>query len=331
MEQKVGSLISAINESVGAKKPFLFIIDFNCEHPIVRFLNEIDPEEILYDFKGFTNLPTYTKSNNNAPFYFRKFPIPYSTYRERFDRVRKELLQGNSYLLNLTFPTPVETSLTLQEIFIRSEAPYKLLLNKDNELKFVVFSPESFVNIKDGVIRSFPMKGTINASVPNAENIILKDAKELAEHSTIVDLIRNDLSMVANNVKLERFRYVERIKTNVSQLLQISSEISGTVKKELRNSYGELLALLLPAGSISGAPKCKTVQIIKEAEGYERGYYTGVFGYSDGEKLESAVMIRFIEQTQNNLCFKSGGGITIYSNPESEYRELIDKVYVPFN
>ncbi len=155
------------------------------------------------------------------------------------------------------------------------------------------------------------------------------DEKEKAEHATITDLIRNDLSMVANDVKVKRYRYVSQVKTVDSELLQVSSEITGTVKKEIQNSLGSLLSMLLPAGSITGAPKKKTVEIIKEAEQYNRGYFTGVFGYFDGKKLESAVMIRFIENISSNLFFKSGGGITVYSDAKSEYQELIDKVYVP--
>ena len=85
----------------------------------------------------------------------------------------------------------------------------------------------------------------------------------------------------------------------------------------------------MPAGSISGAPKEKTVQIIQQAENQPRGYYTGVFGIFDGESLQSAVAIRFIEQTDNGLVFRSGGGITVQSDVQEEYRELIQKVYVP--
>ena len=92
---------------------------------------------------------------------------------------------------------------------------------------------------------------------------------------------------------------------------------------------GAILASLLPAGSISGAPKEKTVQIIQQAENQPRGYYTGVFGIFDGESLQSAVAIRFIEQTDNGLVFRSGGGITVQSDVQEEYRELIQKVYVP--
>jgi para-aminobenzoate synthetase component 1 len=103
----------------------------------------------------------------------------------------------------------------------------------------------------------------------------------------------------------------------------------GKLPNDYAQRIGSILFELLPAGSISGAPKKKTVEVIKAAETYERGYYTGVFGYFDGETLDSGVMIRFIENINGKLYFKSGGGITTFSNAASEYQELTDKVYVP--
>jgi len=174
------------------------------------------------------------------------------------------------------------------------------------------------------------MKGTMDATLPDAENQLLNNEKELAEHYTIVDLIRNDLSMVSKNVKVERFRYIEHIKTNRNELLQMSSEISGELPLNYYETLGDLIFKLLPAGSISGAPKKKTVEIIRQAEQYDRGFYTGIFGIFDGENLDSGVMIRFIEQTAEGLFYKSGGGITAKSNCSEEYQELIAKIYVPF-
>jgi para-aminobenzoate synthetase component 1 len=173
------------------------------------------------------------------------------------------------------------------------------------------------------------MKGTIDAAIDNAAETILNDKKEYAEHCTIVDLIRNDLSMVAKDVFVERFRYIDKIKTHEKELLQVSSKISGQLGTNFHERVGDIIFGLLPAGSVSGAPKEKTVEIIKTAEGYERGYYTGVFGYFDGNTLDSGVMIRFIENINGQLYYKSGGGITVYSKSELEYQELIDKVYVP--
>jgi len=193
----------------------------------------------------------------------------------------------------------------------------------------LVLSPEIFVRIEGQTISSFPMKGTIDADIPDAENIILNDPKEMAEHATIVDLIRNDLSLVAEKVEVKRYRYIETIKTNKQDLLQVSSEITGLLPDDFRDRLGDILFELLPAGSICGAPKAKTLEIIQEAEGYDRGYYTGICGYFDGNNLDSGVMIRYMEQDGAQLTFKSGGGITSQSELIKEYEELIQKVYVP--
>jgi para-aminobenzoate synthetase component I len=227
--------------------------------------------------------------------------------------------------LNLTFPTRIRTNYSLFEIFLLSQAKFKLLF-KDH---FVVFSPEIFIQIKNNRIFSYPMKGTIDAGTVSAEEKILTDEKEIAEHYTIVDLIRNDLSIVAEKVRVDNFRYIDRIRTNTGCLLQVSSVISGDLEKTYNEKIGEIVFALLPAGSVTGAPKQKTVEIIMNVEGYQRGFYTGVFGYFDGTNLNSSVMIRFIEKTGDQLAYKSGGGITSFSDPVSEYQEMTDKVYVP--
>jgi para-aminobenzoate synthetase component 1 len=239
--------------------------------------------------------------------------------------VQSEIHLGNSFLVNLTQPTLVHTNHTLVELYNAGFAKYKLWLAG----KFAVFSPEAFVRIKGCTISSFPMKGTIDATWPDAENFILNDAKEMAEHATIVDLIRNDLSMVSSNVEVNRYRYVEKLHTNTHDLLQVSSEITGQLPHGFHSQLGDILFKLLPAGSICGAPKMNTLEIIENAEGYNRGFYTGVFGWFDGENLDSGVMIRFVEQMNDNLIFKSGGGITSQSDSKKEYEELIQKVYVP--
>ena len=173
------------------------------------------------------------------------------------------------------------------------------------------------------------MKGTIESEIENSEKRILEDTKEIAEHNTIVDLIRNDLSLIAENVSVDKFRYLELVKTNQKNLWQVSSQISGTLPNSYCENIGNIIFTLLPAGSISGAPKKKTVEIIKEAEKYERGYYTGVFGYFDGVNLDSCVLIRFLENNNGQFVYKSGGGITFMSEAEKEYEELLKKIYVP--
>jgi len=173
------------------------------------------------------------------------------------------------------------------------------------------------------------MKGTMDAGLPDAEKRLIESEKELAEHYTIVDLIRNDLSMVSKNVKVEKFRYIDHIKTHRKDLLQMSSKISGELEEGWQKHIGDILMNMLPAGSISGAPKKKTLEIIQEAEQYNRGYYSGIFGIFNGQNIDSGVMIRYIEKTDKGFIYKSGGGITAQSNWEEEYQELIDKIYVP--
>ncbi|MCD6365977.1 MAG: aminodeoxychorismate synthase component I [Bacteroidales bacterium] len=301
------------------KIPFLFVIDFEEREPFICPLNQIDVSQILYAVKLKTNA-------KNEPVgetvFFSKNPISRKTYFDAFEKVIHHINRGDSYLLNLTFPSSVDTNLSLREIFYLADAPYKLFM-KD---KFVCFSPESFVQIRDGKIFSYPMKGTIDAGLKNSEALLLNDRKELAEHYTIVDLIRNDLSQVARNVQVNKFRYVEKIITNGKSLLQTSSEISGDL---LTNDLGAIFKKLLPAGSISGAPKQKTMEIIQNVEITNRGFYTGVFGMFNGKTLDSAVMIRFVAQNENKLFYHSGGGIVSHSNPEKEFAELVDKIYLP--
>lgn len=315
--------IEQMNRWGKERKPFLFIFDYELQQPVVMSLEMATGNGIFFTFDNRTNAPLNHFSERE--FTFRKFPVPYTVFKKSFDQVVNEIQLGNSFLTNLTFPTPIETDLTLSEIFHRSKAPYKLLYKN----QFVLFSPESFIEIRKGIIASYPMKGTIDASIPEAETKILNDTKETAEHHTIVDLIRNDLSMVATNVKVERFRFLTRVKSREQELLQVSSEITGELPDDYLSHLGDIMMRLLPAGSICGAPKKRTLEIIRQSEIYQRGYYSGVFGVFDGEELHSAVMIRFIEKQADRYIFKSGGGITALSDPIKEYQELIDKIYVP--
>lgn len=315
--------LKQMNELGEKRIPFLFIINFDGSQAQVIPLSEVNPDVLLYDFPQFSNTPK--NSAGLIDFDFRIEPVNFARYAHAFDLVMRHLNYGDSFLTNLTMPSIVRSKHSLTEIYFVARARYKLWL-KD---QFVVFSPETFVTIQQGIIRSFPMKGTIDASVPQAESKLLASEKELAEHYTIVDLIRNDLSMVAKNVRVERFRSIERIQTHRHAILQMSSQIAGDLPKDFHARLGDIFVKLLPAGSITGAPKKKTVEIIREAEQYQRGYYTGVMGVYDGNDLYSAVMIRFLEKADGHFIYKSGGGITVQSHCEEEYQELIDKIYVP--
>lgn len=307
-----------------AGTPFLFGFDFELSEGF--FLeNPLQQSEILFDMAGIGN--GGTAWTTGSTFSFEAFPEEYDLYAGRFSQMMEGLRYGNSFLTNLTIRTPVATGLSLREIFHRSRAAYRLYLPG----RFVCFSPERFVRIEKGRISSNPMKGTIDAAAMHAEETILNDYKEKAEHATIVDLIRNDISRVAAGVRVNRFRYLDRVETNHGAILQVSSEIEGELPGNYAGKIGSLLVELLPAGSVSGAPKKATVDLIRRAEEQPRGFYTGVAGYFDGEDLDSCVLIRFIEATEDGLFFRSGGGITVNSDCRKEYAEALRKIYLPFN
>lgn len=307
------------------KVPFFFMIDFLVNKVEIFTENEIDKEVLLIDFQLFSNVKKQDVLNKKIE--LKSFPESLESFKKGFDHVQKNIRQGNSYLTNYTRKTRIETNLNLGEIFHHSHAKYKVLY-KDF---FVFFSPETFVKIIDDKILTYPMKGTIDASVKNAAEVLKNDKKEKAEHYTVVDLLRNDLSMVADDVKVDKFQYIDFLKTKQKDLYAMSSEISGNLKPEFKGRVGSIMKKLLPAGSILGAPKPKTLEVIIEAEGFDRGFYTGVCGWFDGKDLDSCVMIRFIEKEGDQLYFKSGGGITHMSKLEDEYQEMKNKIYVPIH
>ena len=392
-------IIDKINQLASQDEPFLFVINYQGDKAFIRLLSDINPEECLFDFEGRGNLSHVwketwkegtseeeTSEEEISETTWQIEPPLYEDYERSFNIVKSNIMAGNSYLTNLTCQVPVSCNLSLEEIFHRAKGKYKLLLKRkrtqaedkdhqkeeaqnkahlkeenteENLTPFVCFSPETFVRIKGGRIYSYPMKGTLDASLPDAEKQLMEDRKEAAEHATIVDLIRNDLSRVAENVRVDKYRYIDVLHTNKGDILQTSSEISGRLPEDYPHHLGEILDAQLPAGSITGAPKDKTMQIIQEAEGYDRGFYTGIMGIYDQGELNSAVMIRFIEEetspvdfetdgeknfkakegkasegkepkASRELYFKAGGGITSKSNCRREYEEVIQKIYLPF-
>lgn len=314
----------AMNRCGAAGRPFLFGVDFELHEGFFVENPCGAATDIRFVCGAADNL---SGGESTPPPVARIEPLrsDRAAYLQRFASIRRGLLRGDTFLANLTERTPVRCDLSLEEIFRYTCAPYRLLLPG----RAVCFSPECFVRIEGGCIRSFPMKGTIDAARPGAEAELLADYKETCEHRTIVDLIRNDLSRVADRVRVERFRYVEPIATSRGEILQTSSEIVGELRDGWREELGDILFSLLPAGSVSGAPKEATLRLIREAEGRPRGFYTGVFGYFDGRDLDSGVLIRYIERDSDGLWFRSGGGVTIHSDPQAEYDEVLTKIYLP--
>ena len=307
------------------KEPFLFVLSYDLSKFYIEKLSNL-PSTIKFELNFKEHQKTKTVQENKL----EKIPLSFKEYKKKFDILQNEIKEGNSYLLNLTAKTKIKTALSLENIYKNTQARFKLRFQNQNE-NFVCFSPERFVEIKKNKISTHPMKGTIDSSIINAQARILGDIKEMAEHTMVVDLLRNDLGIVGSKVRVDMFRYVEKINAGNKKLLQVSSKISANLQNNWHENIGDIITSILPAGSITGTPKKKTVEILNRVEDYDRSFYTGIFGVFDGINLDSSVMIRFIEANKDGQMFyKSGGGITIDSNVLNEYQELLDKIYLPF-
>lgn len=319
-----GEIVEELDRRGRTGESFFFLIDYRGRECLIDDLDPGSPAPFFASLSGRVNRPFPPKTPEEVRLTAR--PESYADYSRRFETIREGLRHGDSYLANLTLRTPIDPEGDPATLLSQLRAKYVVWLPE----RFLCFSPEPFVRISpDGIIHSHPMKGTIDAMLPDAEAQILADPKEQAESATIVDLIRNDLSFVATGVRVERYRYVERVETAKGALLQVSSEISGQLSSGWPARLGTLLDRLLPAGSITGAPKASTITLIDRAERHERGFYTGICGCFDGKSLDTGVLIRFIERQGDRYYYHAGGGITINSDCRSEYEEVIEKIYLP--
>jgi len=309
--------VNELNRLSLFRVPFLVIFDFELKSIVISKLDELEKNGIRFEI-----LQNLEDASNTKFSHLSKNPLSFDAYKKKFDLVIEEIKKGNVYLLNLCCKTEVKTEFSLEEIYENSKALMKLLVQD----RFVCFTPERFVTIDGDTIYTNPMKGTIKASIEGAKTKLLNDKKEIAEHIMIVDLLRNDLGMVARDIRVDSFRYIEQI----GDIYQTSSKISGKLQKSLNGNLGDILFSLLPAGSISGTPKKSALKIIKNIEGFERGFFSGVCGVYDGDRFESFVLIRFLEKEGERLFYKSGGGITLDSEAMLEYQEMIEKIYLPY-
>jgi len=321
---KINLIKDKINELAAFGQPFFFVINYELSEGIFTD-NPHNQNNVYFEFNGQGTKKSkkiYDKQN-----FVKVYPQSIESYKTKFDKVYSAFEQNRVEVVNLTTRTHIDPGITLEEIFIQSNSQYQIYLPE----QFVCFSPERFVRISEnGIISSNPMKGTINASIPDAERMVLDDPKEIAEHTATTQLIVDELSVIASDVKITRFRYIDRIESRNRTLLQVSSEVSGKLPDDYKLHMGDIIFSLLPAGSIAGTPKKEALNVISEIEEEPRGYYCGIAGYFDGKVLDTAVLIRFIEFDNNKYYYKSGSGITKDSICEKEYQEVLNKIYLPF-
>ncbi|RLQ95560.1 anthranilate synthase component I [Falsibacillus albus] len=205
-------------------------------------------------------------------------------------------------------------------------SPYMFYLDFED---YVVLgsSPESFIKLKDSKLTTNPIAGTRPRGETREKDALLEkellnDEKEIAEHKMLVDLGRNDIGRVCEvgSIKIPKFMAIERYK----YVMHIVSEVSGTLKNDL--SGVDALISCLPAGTVSGAPKIRAMQIINDLEDTKRGVYSGAIGYINANgDMDFALTIRTMVVKDQKAYVQAGAGIVYDSNPESEYQETLNK------
>lgn len=252
------------------------------------------------------------------------------TFCSMVEKAKHHIREGDIFQIVLSnrLEAPFSGSLfnTYRILRTMNPSPYMFYLS-GTDVEVAGASPETLVKLENGVLHTFPLAGTRPRGKTPAEDkaleeALLADEKELAEHNMLVDLGRNDLGKVSRfgSVSVERFHCIERY----SHVMHIGS----TVRGELREGLDALDAIsaVLPAGTLSGAPKIRACQLIGELENNKRGIYGGAIGYIDFTgNMDTCIAIRIAYQKNGRVFVRSGAGIVADSVPETEYQECINK------
>lgn len=246
------------------------------------------------------------------------------------ERAKHFIREGDIFQAVLSDPltAPAEGSLFDAYRVLRTEnpSPYMFYFSSD-DAEIAGASPETLVKLEDGTLHTFPLAGTkprgkTEAEDRRLERELLSDEKELAEHNMLVDLGRNDIGRISTlgSVQVERYLCVERF----SHVMHIGSTVSGRIRPD-RDAV-DAVDSILPAGTLSGAPKLRACQIIQELEGRKRGIYGGAIGYLDfAGNLDTCIAIRLAYKKNGCVCVQSGAGIVADSVPETEFTECMNK------
>lgn len=246
------------------------------------------------------------------------------------EKAKKHIFEGDIFQAVLSNPLTAKAQGSLFDTYrvlrASNPSPYMFYFSGDN-LEIAGASPETLVRLENGKLATFPLAGTrkrgANAEEDKKlEEELLHDEKELAEHTMLVDLGRNDLGKISRlgSVSVENFLSVQRF----SHVMHIGSTVVGEIAED--KDALDAIAAVLPAGTLSGAPKIRACEIIQELEQYKRGIYGGAIGYIDfSGNMDTCIAIRLAYKKGDTLCVQSGAGIVYDSNPESEFLECQNK------
>ncbi len=287
----------------------------------------------VYEIKNIINLIRNGKKKIEKPGHLLGKATPLfdkERYCDMVEKGKRYIKEGDIFqvVLSNRLSAPYEGSLLNAYRILRTinPSPYMFYFS-GTDVEVAGASPETLVKLEGGVLHTFPLAGTrprgksVKEDKENEESL-LNDEKELAEHNMLVDLGRNDLGRISKfgSVEVEKLHCIERY----SHVMHIGSVVRG----EIREEYDALDAIssVLPAGTLSGAPKIRACQIIGELENNKRGIYGGAIGYIgfNGD-MDTCIAIRIAYKKNGKVFVRSGAGIVADSVPENEYNECINK------
>ena len=251
-------------------------------------------------------------------------------YCEMVEKAKEYIREGDIFQVVLSNPMRAEAEGSLFDTYrvLRTEnpSPYMFYFSSD-DIELSGASPETLAKLENGKISTFPLAGTRPRGKDDEEDKaleaeLLKDEKELAEHNMLVDLGRNDIGKVSEigSVKVEEYLSIERF----SHVMHIGSTVTGKIRAD--KDAVDAVDAILPAGTLSGAPKFRACQIIEELENDKRGVYGGAIGYLDFTgNMDTCIAIRLVYKKNGRICIRSGAGVVADSVPDNEFRECINK------
>lgn len=257
-------------------------------------------------------------------------------YCQMVERAKEYIREGDIFQVVLSNPMRAEAEGSLFDTYrvLRTEnpSPYMFYFSSD-DIELSGASPETLVKLEAGKLSTFPLAGTRPRGKTAEEDKaleadLLRDEKELAEHNMLVDLGRNDIGKISEigSVKVEEYLSIERF----SHVMHIGSTVTGEIRSD--KDAIDAVDAILPAGTLSGAPKFRACQIIDELEGEKRGVYGGAIGYLDFTgNMDTCIAIRLVYKKNGNICIRSGAGIVADSVPEKEFQECGNKARAVVN
>lgn len=256
--------------------------------------------------------------------------FPEEKYSEMVEKARHYIREGDIFQVVLSNPMRAKATGSLFDTYrvlrASNPSPYMFYFSSD-DIELAGASPETLAKLENGTLSTFPLAGTrprgkIKEEDRALEADLLQDEKELAEHNMLVDLGRNDIGKISKigTVKVEKYLCVERF----SHVMHLGSTVTGIIRDD--KDAIDAVDSILPAGTLSGAPKFRACQIIEELEQSKRGIYGGAIGYLDfAGNLDTCIAIRLVYKKNGEICIRSGAGIVADSVPEKEFQECCNK------